>query len=44
MNQWDKYDVEMLLDIADSTNAPDENERWRARSIEFYAKAFEEKA
>lgn len=28
MNQWEKYDVDMLLDIADSTNAPDVNGEW----------------
>lgn len=28
MEQWEKYDVDMLLDIADSTNAPDENGEW----------------
>jgi hypothetical protein len=26
MNQWEKYDADMLLDIADSTNAPGEND------------------
>lgn len=28
MIQWERYDVDMLLDIADSTNAPDENREW----------------